>query len=65
MAALIQPRSGRRAVPEDVIAHCRKHLAGYKVPRFLHVVGEIVRSPSGKPDYPWARKLATEAEAKS
>jgi hypothetical protein len=26
-------------------------VAGYKVPRELHVVDEIVRSPSGKPDY--------------
>jgi acyl-CoA synthetase (AMP-forming)/AMP-acid ligase II len=60
VAALIQLRPGSRAAPEDVIAHCRKHVAGYKAPRFLYVVDEIVRSPSGKPDYPWAKKVATE-----
>ena len=65
VAALIQLRPGRRAAPEDVIAHSRKHVAGYKAPRFLHVVDEIVRSPSGKPDYPWAKKVATEAAAQS
>ena len=38
--------------------HCRSAVAGYKVPRQLHLVDEIQRSPSGKPDYPWAKKLA-------
>jgi 3-oxocholest-4-en-26-oate---CoA ligase len=36
-------------------AHCRSHLAGYKLPRAVHVVAEIARSPAGKPDYAWAR----------
>ena len=39
--------------------HCRKHVAGYKVPRQLHVVDAIERSPSGKPDYPWATTIVT------
>jgi hypothetical protein len=26
------------------------------------VVDEIVRSPSGKPDYPWAKELAQAGE---
>ncbi|MCU0669445.1 MAG: acyl-CoA synthetase, partial [Myxococcota bacterium] len=59
--ALIQPRPGRAPAPDDVIAHCRKHVAGYKAPRFVHVVDAIVRSPSGKPDYPWAKKTAATA----
>ncbi len=37
---------------------CRARLAGYKVPRALHVVAEIVRSPAGKADYAWARGVA-------
>jgi acyl-CoA synthetase (AMP-forming)/AMP-acid ligase II len=61
VAALIQPRAGRTPATDDVIAHCRKHVAGYKAPRFVHVVDTIVRSPSGKPDYPWAKKTAVEA----
>jgi acyl-CoA synthetase (AMP-forming)/AMP-acid ligase II len=33
-------------------------VAGYKVPKELHLVPEVLRSPSGKPDYPWAAKVA-------
>ena len=35
--------------------HARAHLAGYKVPRDVVLVDAIERSPSGKPDYRWAR----------
>jgi acyl-CoA synthetase (AMP-forming)/AMP-acid ligase II len=42
---------------EDVQAHCRAHLAGHKVPRQLFVVDQVPRSPSGKPDYQWAREV--------
>ena len=38
-----------------------EHVAGYKVPRGLVVVDKIERSPSGKPDYPWAKKTAIAA----
>lgn len=41
----------------DAIAeHCRTHVAGYKIPRAVVAVPEIVRTPSGKADYPWATK---------
>ncbi len=60
VAAVVQPRDGLAAPTlEDLDAHCRLHLAGYKVPRRLHIVDEVVRSPSGKPDYPWAAGIAT------
>jgi acyl-CoA synthetase (AMP-forming)/AMP-acid ligase II len=39
---------------EDLRAHCRAHLAGYKAPRALYLVDEVRRSPAGKPDYRWA-----------
>jgi 3-oxocholest-4-en-26-oate---CoA ligase len=38
--------------------HCRLHLAGYKVPRAVVFVDDTVRSPSGKPDYRWAKATA-------
>jgi hypothetical protein len=28
------------------------------VPKEVHLVREVQRSPSGKPDYPWATKVA-------
>jgi acyl-CoA synthetase (AMP-forming)/AMP-acid ligase II len=58
VAAVVQPREGRDPQLDDLDKHCRDYIAGYKVPKELHLVGEIVRSPSGKPDYPWAKQLA-------
>ncbi len=58
VAAVVQPRDGKSPELEDLKVHCRDHIAGYKVPRELHLVPEIIRSPSGKPDYPWAKTLA-------
>ena len=58
VAAVVQARSGEEPSLDELDAHCRSAVAGYKVPRELHLVDEIQRSPSGKPDYPWAKKLA-------
>ena len=44
---------------ESIQTHCRTKISGYKVPRELHLAHEIVRSPSGKPDYRWAKSVAT------
>ncbi|MDG2046436.1 MAG: acyl-CoA synthetase [Halioglobus sp.] len=43
----------------------RKHVAGYKVPRELHIVAEIPRAPSGKPAYPKAKEIALSGEFKA
>ncbi|HXQ90582.1 MAG TPA: acyl-CoA synthetase [Acidimicrobiales bacterium] len=60
VAAIVEPRPGRAAPSLEVVQeHCRSHIAGYKVPRQLHVVDKIERSPSGKPDYPWANAIVT------
>ena len=59
VAAVVQPRPGQTPTIEDLGAHCRDLVAGYKVPRELHLVDRIERSPSGKPDYPWAKNVAT------
>jgi acyl-CoA synthetase (AMP-forming)/AMP-acid ligase II len=60
VAAIIQPRADRHPTLEDIQAHCRDAIAGYKVPRQLHVVETIQRSPSGKPDYRWAAEIVAE-----
>lgn len=64
VAAIVQPRSGKDVALDVLDQHCREFIAGYKVPRELHIVDEIVRSPSGKPDYPWAKQLAESGAAK-
>jgi acyl-CoA synthetase (AMP-forming)/AMP-acid ligase II len=62
VAAVVQLRAGSSAPSSEQIAeHCRLLLAGYKVPRDLVIVESIVRSPSGKPDYRWAKHAAGEA----
>ena len=55
VAAVVQP-TDTAAPPtlDDLIPHCRRLLAGYKVPRHVVVVDEISRSASGKADYKWA-----------
>jgi acyl-CoA synthetase (AMP-forming)/AMP-acid ligase II len=61
VAAIIQPRAGKHPSLEDIQVHCREAVAGYKVPRQLHVVESILRSPSGKPDYRWASEIIADA----
>ena len=55
------PVPARRRQLEVLNDHCRTQVARYKVPRALHLVERIQRQPSGKPDYPWAKRVATEA----
>ena len=58
VAAIIEPRPGHE-VPSlhEIQERCREFVAGYKVPRRLHVVDKVERSPSGKPDYTWAANI--------
>ncbi len=41
--------------------HCRTTIAGYKVPRVLVLVDEVQRGAAGKPDYRWAKAVATDS----
>jgi acyl-CoA synthetase (AMP-forming)/AMP-acid ligase II len=58
VAAVVAPRDGAKLSLDDLDAHCRTMVAGYKVPREVHIVSEIQRQPSGKPDYKWAKSVA-------
>jgi acyl-CoA synthetase (AMP-forming)/AMP-acid ligase II len=58
VVALVQVRPGHVVGDEELRAHGHRLLTGYKVPRQFVFVEEIVRSPSGKPDYPHARSVA-------
>ena len=60
VAAIVTPREGAQLTLDDVQAFCRDRLARYKLPRQLHVTDEIPRTPVGKPDYRWAKRIATE-----
>jgi acyl-CoA synthetase (AMP-forming)/AMP-acid ligase II len=63
VAAVVQTREGREITLAAIDAHCRTKVAGYKVPRQLRVVEQIVRHPSGKPDYRWAATVARAVSA--
>ncbi len=64
VAAIVAIRDDHSTTLEDLTDHARTLVAGYKVPRELHVVEQIVRSPSGKPDYPWAKQIAEAGTAR-
>jgi fatty-acyl-CoA synthase len=59
IAAIVTPRDHAQPSLEDLQAFCRTKLAGYKLPRQLHLTDEIPRTPVGKPDYRWAKSIAT------
>jgi 3-oxocholest-4-en-26-oate---CoA ligase len=62
VAAVVQPVTGSTLSSLEVLqSHCRRHLAGHKVPRQMSVVEEVPRSPSGKADYRWAKQVAETA----
>ena len=64
VAAIVQPRVGHTAPTLEALQeHCREFVAGYKVPRRLHVVDAVERSPSGKPDDTWAAAIVSAAPA--
>jgi fatty-acyl-CoA synthase len=58
VAAIVTPRPGATVGLPALQEHCRSKLAGFKVPRQLHVTDEIPRTPVGKPDYRWAKTIA-------
>jgi len=56
VVAVVRLREGATATPEDLLAEAGKHLARYKLPKAFVFRDHIERSPSGKPDYRWARE---------
>jgi fatty-acyl-CoA synthase len=58
IAAVVAPRPGMTPTLDELGDHCRKSIAGYKVPRQLTLVESIKRQPSGKADYRWAKEAA-------
>ena len=60
VAVIVKVRDGiDTPTLEELQEFCRTKIAGYKVPRELHLTDEIPRTPVGKPDYRWAKRLAT------
>jgi acyl-CoA synthetase (AMP-forming)/AMP-acid ligase II len=63
VTALVRLRDGVAASEESLREEAALHLAPYKLPKRFVFVAEVVRSPSGKADYRWARQAALASAA--
>lgn len=55
--AFVELKAGSMVTPEDIVAHCKQHLAGFKVPREV-VFCEVPKTSTGKIQKFELRKLA-------
>jgi long-chain acyl-CoA synthetase len=46
--AVVVTKKGKTATPEELIAFCKKHVAGYKAPKSVELVEALPKNPSGK-----------------
>jgi len=60
--AFVELKAGACLQPADIVAHCKKHLAGFKVPRAV-VFGELPKTSTGKIQKFELRKQAGSAAA--
>ncbi len=58
VVAVVQLRDGVSVGAEDLRAAAALRIARYKLPKAFVFVPAVVRSPSGKADYRWAREIA-------
>ena len=60
--AFVELKAEAQTTPEDIVAHCKKHLAGFKVPRAV-VFGELPKTSTGKIQKFELRQRAGSAQA--
>ena len=60
--AFVELKAGASVTAEDIVAHCKQHLAGFKVPRAV-VFGELPKTSTGKIQKFELRKQAGSASA--
>ena len=65
VVAVVRLREGAPVEAQELIDSCAPHLARFKLPKAVFFRDEIRRSPSGKPDYDWARQQAVEGDRAS
>ena len=64
VVAVVEPEpGGDPPTLESLQHHCRSRLAGYKVPRALVIVEQVLRSSAGKADHRWAAGVVAAQEA--
>jgi acyl-CoA synthetase (AMP-forming)/AMP-acid ligase II len=65
VTAVVQARPGVMLTHEELATFAAQSLARYKLPKSTVLVEQVVRSPSGKPDYRWAKTTAMRALGQS
>ena len=58
VVAIVQFADGKFASDDELAEACKPHIAHYKIPKAFIRVEKVVRSPSGKADYRWAKAVA-------
>jgi len=48
VVAAVVPRAGMTLTEDEVLSHCRGHLAGFKTPKRVFFVDSLPKNPSGK-----------------
>ena len=59
VVAVVRIRDGHDANDAALLAEAQRHIARYKLPKAIVRVEHVVRSPSGKADYRWAKTIAS------
>ena len=57
VVAIVQLKEGVATTEESLLTECERHIARYKLPKAFIFLEAIVRSPSGKADYRWAKEV--------
>ena len=60
VVAIVRIREGYDVDTDALRTAAAAHIARYKLPKEIRFVDEIVRSPSGKADYRWAKQVAAQ-----
>jgi fatty-acyl-CoA synthase len=58
VTGVVRLEHGRSATEEELRAHVRERLAGYKTPKRIVFVEQTMRAPNGKADYKGAKQAA-------
>ena len=61
VTAIVQLRDGSGVSEEELCSTANEHITRYKLPKIFVFVDEVMRAPSGKADYRWAREVAVAA----
>jgi acyl-CoA synthetase (AMP-forming)/AMP-acid ligase II len=59
VVAIVRIREGHEANDAALLTEAERHIARYKLPKAIVRVDHVVRSPSGKADYRWARTVVS------